>query len=255
VHAPLITLETYDQIQDRRQGRAKAPNRENIGDDFALRGIALCNECCIPLRSSWSKGRNRLYPYYLCHTKDCEAYGKSIARDRLEDDVGDIIKTLQPQQEMMSLAAAMFKAVWSIRHNQAQEIKATAKRELVKIDKEILKLVDLIMTVSHPTVIRTYEDRINRLERDKLILAEKMANQVEPSGSFEGKLEPALTFLASPWKLWNTGEIGLRRLVPKLAFADRIRYCRKQGARTAEISFPFKALGGVSQLEFRNGGA
>ena len=39
-HAPLISLETFDKVQERRKGVAKAPKRKNIGDAFALRGIA-----------------------------------------------------------------------------------------------------------------------------------------------------------------------------------------------------------------------
>jgi site-specific DNA recombinase len=38
-----------------------------------------------------------------------------------------------------------------------------------------------------------------------------------------------LTFLANPWKLWESGNINLRRAVLKLAFAERIQYCRIQG--------------------------
>ena len=43
-------------------------------------------------------------------------------------------------------------------------------------------------------------------------------------GTFEEKLEPALQFIASPWKLWESGQITLRRMVLKLAFTDRITY-------------------------------
>ncbi|MDW3225614.1 MAG: hypothetical protein R8G34_22435 [Paracoccaceae bacterium] len=41
-HEPLISLETFDKVQQRRAGVAKAPKRKNIADAFALRGIAIC---------------------------------------------------------------------------------------------------------------------------------------------------------------------------------------------------------------------
>ncbi|GFE49016.1 MATE family efflux transporter [Roseobacter cerasinus] len=53
-HEPLITLETFDKVQERRAGTAKAPKRKNIGDHFALRGIAVCDCCEVPLRSSFT---------------------------------------------------------------------------------------------------------------------------------------------------------------------------------------------------------
>ena len=93
------------------------------------------------------------------------------------------------------------------------------------------------------------------LEREKAKLAEKMANQAKPKASFEEQLEPVLTFLANPWKIWETGNVNLRRLVLKLAFADRIQYDRLEGARTPEIAFPFKTLAGLLDRECLIGGA
>ncbi|MEO0327133.1 MAG: recombinase family protein [Pseudomonadota bacterium] len=51
-HPPLITIKTFDQVQARRQGVAKAPMCKNIGNDFALRGFVTCGDCGVPLRSS-----------------------------------------------------------------------------------------------------------------------------------------------------------------------------------------------------------
>jgi len=59
-------------------------------------------------------------------------------------------------------------------------------------------------------------------ERQKLVLSEQMAKQVEPPGKFSQSLELALGFLANPWKIWETEQVSLRRTVLKLAFADRI---------------------------------
>ena len=73
-HEPLISLELFDRVQERRNGTAKAPRRKNIGDAFALRGIVTCAGCNVPLRSSITKGRGGHYPYYLCQKKGCEHY-------------------------------------------------------------------------------------------------------------------------------------------------------------------------------------
>ncbi|AEI94840.1 hypothetical protein RLO149_c028810 [Roseobacter litoralis Och 149] len=81
-------------------------------------------------------------------------------------------------------------------------------------------------------------------------MTENIENRTVPSGSFAEKLEPALTFLSSPWKIWESGSVAARKLVLKLAFTDRIRYCRKEGARTAELAFPFKALSGFTDHGF-----
>ncbi len=75
----------------------------------------------------------------------------------------------------------------------------------------------------------------DRMKRD-------LALKALPQGSFEEKLEPALQFLANPWKLWQTGQITLQRTVLRLAFTERLAYHQIGGARTPKISLPFKAL-------------
>ena len=95
-HEPLISLETYQKVQDRREGRPTAPKRANIGDDFVLRGVVCCDGYGVPLRSSWSRGKTKRYAYYLCQTKSCEHYGKSIPRTQAEDAIGALLKELSP---------------------------------------------------------------------------------------------------------------------------------------------------------------
>ncbi|WP_187432190.1 hypothetical protein ROLI_013180 [Roseobacter fucihabitans] len=155
-HVPLISLETFDKVQARRNGTAKAPQRKNIGDAFALRGMVVCACCDVPLRSSITKGNGGSYPYYLCQTKSCDAYGKSIKRDVLEDEVGEIIKALQPTAGLIKLATAMFRHAWAARRDQAQGILRNGKRQIIALDEEIATVLDRIMAASNATVIRTY---------------------------------------------------------------------------------------------------
>lgn len=252
-HDPLITVETFDKVQARRDGVAYAPSRKNVGDDFALRGMAECADCGVPLRSSWSKGRGKSYAYYLCQTKTCESYGKSIPRDKLEDDIGAVIRTLQPTQNLFTIAKAMFALAWDQRSSQAAEIIRSGQRQIDSVEKQIETLLSRVMEASNATVIRSYENKITELERSKIVFAGQLANQAKPKGKFEDQLEPALTFLANPWKLWQTGHIGVRRTVLKLAFQDRIQYCRKQGPRTPKIALPFKAIDALTDYAVRNG--
>lgn len=107
-----------------------------------------------------------------------------------------------------------------------------------------------IIDTNNDTVIRAYEDKLAKLEREKVKQSENLANQTPPAGAFDKKLELALRFLANPWKLWETGHVQARRLVLKLAFGGPIAYCRIEGARTPKISIPFTALGCISGGEF-----
>lgn len=116
--------------------------------------------------------------------------------------------------------------------------------------KQIAKLLERIMASDNAAVLETYEAKLGQLNKQKALLAENIENQAVPAGSFAEKLEPALTFLSNPWKIWESGSAAARKLVLKLAFTDRIEYCRNEGARTAELAFPFKALSGFADQKF-----
>ena len=210
----------------------------------------VCGACRTPLRSSWSTGCRKRYAYYLCQTKTWEAYGKSIPRDTLEAEVGDIVKTLQPTQGLMTLAKAVFRHIWEARRDQAKDVVASGKREILRIEKEIECVLDRIMTASNDTIIRRYEDKVECLERQKALLMENTAKQIEPKGALDEKLELACQFLAIPWKIWENGATSARRLVLKPAFTTPIEYTRKEGARTPNLSLPFKALKDVPAEPF-----
>ena len=87
-------------------------------------------------------------------------------------------------------------------------------------------------------------DLIEKLEREKLVLAEKAAQSVPPQGRLEEVIEHALAFLANPWHIYEKGSFALKRTVLKLAFVEPLRYSRFEGYRTAETTFPFKVLAG-----------
>jgi site-specific DNA recombinase len=79
------------------------------------------------------------------------------------------------------------------------------------------------METTNLTVIRAYEGKLSDLKRSKTRLQDQLAHHIAPSsGTFEERLEPALQFLANLWKLWESGQITLKRMVLKLAFTDRI---------------------------------
>jgi hypothetical protein len=66
------------------------------------------------------------------------------------------------------------------------------------------------------------------------VLSEQLKTEVEPRHAFEDMFELALSFLSNPWKLWASGQYHLRRIALRLAFSDRVIYCRQNGFRTSK---------------------
>jgi site-specific DNA recombinase len=245
-HEPIISLETFERIQERMKGKAKAPSRKDISADFPLRGFVMCDDCGEAMTSCWSKGRNKLYPYYLCDTRGCPSNRKSIPRDHIEDGFAEILQSLQPTKELFALAKLMFKDAWSLRLSESHQHKDQITAQLRETEKQVETLLERIVESDNPIVIKAYEAKIGKLERKKLLLAEKAAQTVPAKGRLEEFIEPALNFLANPWNLYENGSLAFKRTVLRLAFAEPLSYSHKNGYRTAQKAFPFRLLAEIS---------
>ena len=249
-HEGLISFATFEKIQDRLETGAKATARKDISADFPLRGFVLCGDCNKPLTACWSKSRTgKKHPYYLCPSKGCLSYRKSIRRDALETEFDELVATLQPAGQLFKIAKAMFKHAWNQRLAQTSVMIRTIEQDITKIEKQTEHLLDRIVDATNPSVVSAYETRIAKLERERLIAAEKLKAGSVPSNTFEEMFELALAFLSNPQKLWASGHLHFKRIVLRLAFSERIQYCRQTGLRTPKTSLPFNILGGINMSE------
>lgn len=97
------------------------------------------------------------YPYYLCATKDCKSYCKSIKRERLEGEFEEILERLEPSETMHRLARMMFEDAWRARLSQAKEATRAVQAKLTGIEKQIDQLHDRIVEAWNQSVIAAYE--------------------------------------------------------------------------------------------------
>ncbi|MCV6621855.1 MAG: recombinase family protein [Cellvibrionaceae bacterium] len=254
-HQPLIPMATYERIQERLKSMAYAPAHKNIGADFALRGFAVCADCGKPLRSSWPKGKYKRYAYYLCQTKGCDSYGKSIPRDKLEGDFAEIVKTMQPSEKLLDLTKFMFSKAFAARKEQAKDVKLSIQRQIAKVEEQIESLLDRIMNATSDAVIGAYEDKIANLEKSKVRLLDSLSYQAQSRGTGRELLELSLMLIANPWKLWKSGNAELRRLVLRLGFSEGFAYHRIDGARTPKMTLPFNVLRQIQYGSIEGGAA
>ncbi|WP_246018401.1 recombinase family protein [Pelagibacterium montanilacus] len=137
-HEALIDYTTFQRIQERLTSTAKAPARKDISADFPLREFIQCSDCGTMLTACWSaSSTGEKYPYYLCKTKGCESYCKSIKRDQLEEDFLRLLQSLEPSKGLFQVARAMFRDIWDSRLAAAAETWTALKKEVQKIERQI----------------------------------------------------------------------------------------------------------------------
>ena len=95
-----------------RMGNTKAPAKQNIREDFPLRGFVTCGSCEKPMTACWSKGRHKKYPYYLCDTKGCPDSRKSIRREKIEGEFEVLLQQLVPSSYLFALSFDIFRDLW-----------------------------------------------------------------------------------------------------------------------------------------------
>ncbi len=249
-HEGLISLATWQAVQDRRFGRmAQAPARKDTSDDFPLRGFVTCGHCGEPLTACWSKGRSARYPYYLCDTRGCTQTRKSIRKEKIEGEFEELLSSLRPSEGLFNLAAAMFRDLWEAKLASARTQGVSLQQELKAVEKKVEQLLDRIVEASSASVVAAYERRIKELETQKAVMRERLANCGKPLKGFGETYRTAFGFLANPCKLWASDRIEDRRAVLKLCFEGRLPYVRGEGYRTAKISMPFRLLGDENMLK------
>jgi site-specific DNA recombinase len=236
-HQALISLETFEKIQERLRASTISYKRRDIREDFPLRGLVQCSYCGNLLTASWSKGRSRRYPYYHCEENRCRAYGKSIRAEDLERDFLSLLKGIQPRPSSISLAERVCLDAWSKRTrslNSFQDILAT---ELEQVDRRFKGLENRLATTESDIAAQAYERKLVELHNRKLLLQEKLENGRSEERDFGTAWRAVASLLENPYGAWMDGDLARRRLVYKLSYNSPLPYTRNVGFGTGKLSY------------------
>lgn len=254
-HEGLVSFEIFEKIQERLKGKTYAAARPDLNAEFPLRGAVECADCDKPMTGSFSTSKTGAkHAYYMCYNGDCPSCRKSIRRDKIEGEFETLLQNIVPSQKMVTLFKAMFKTAWDMQAAQSLSMKRDLERKIVASDKDIAKLLDRIVNALNDTVVGAYETKLEKLERDKLILAEKVKETGKPKHTFNEMFELAIRFLSNPYKIWDRDELLGKNTVLRFAFSAPLSYHRETGFRTPQTSSIFRALGAVNTGNFKMAG-
>ncbi|MBL8564641.1 MAG: recombinase zinc beta ribbon domain-containing protein [Hyphomicrobiaceae bacterium] len=241
-HEALVSFETHQRVLERLRGKTTAAFRKDTREDFPLRGIVTCACCGRAMTAAYSTGRHARYGYYFCQTTGCEQGRKSIRKERIEEDFETLLNTLRPDEALARAFHAIVADVWKAGHEVEAERHKLLKTELSQIERKSAALMECLIAAESSVLIAAYEEEVRKLQERRIAVQEKRAIKPERVIDFRLGYRTALSFIASPAKLWDSEHLALRRTVPKLLFGGRLPYHRIEGYRTADIAYPFKAL-------------
>ncbi len=248
-HEPLISFETFKKIQDRLNERAKVPARKDIRDDFPLRGFITCDCCEVPMKSCWAHGRNGRYPYYLCQTQGCEQYGKSVRKEKVEEEFEQILQSLIPQPQVVHLLEKFVLDSYQKRNDDSGAYRSDLENQKRLVERKVEQFFERIAVTDSAILISGYERQIKQLEEQRLVFEDKIKNCGRVIENFEELARTTFEFLANPHEYWLRGDLHGKRRLLKATFTHPLAYNRNRGYRTAAISLPFSVLREFSDSE------
>ncbi len=252
-HPALISWETHRRILDRlNEDERPYSRRQEVREDFVLRGVIACAGCTHPLTASWSRGETRRYPYYHCHIRTCPEYGKSIARDALESAFGALLQRLETPDAVMEIVGTLLADHARLRLARLGATHGEAVQRVKKLEAEIDALAEKIVATGSAAVASALERRIGLLEAERLALARQARPEADQelrqmAGSVGTAFLALWETLKSPFQSWEQGNEAHRQIVGRFVFDGMPRYERKKGFGTVSLSLPyrvFQALGG-----------
>ena len=202
----------------------------------------MCLECVKPITASWTTGRNGRHPYYHCKTKGCLLRGKSIQRKVIEEEFEAILRSVRPKEKTLALTKEILLDLWNKRVTDTENVKRSHEHDLDEVRAKIRNLLDRLSKTENESLVRTYENEIEKLTNEQGILENQAQVLRGSKPEFGTALDVTFNFLKNPYLYWKKDDIRAKQLVLKLVFADRIAYQRGVGFGTANLSLPLRVF-------------
>jgi len=232
-HEGIISPETYERIQKLlKKGDSARRIRKNISPDFPLRGLLVCDHCGFHLNAAWT---NKIHPYYVCHTKDCARYGKSIRRKDIEGKFLELLQKNTLKPEIGVLVDVVFERVWIEEVNILKLSEATKIHKHKELEERALQLSDAIFNAKSPQVKSIYEKQLEDIAiKIESITTISIAN-TDLAIPYRTALDKAVKLLKSPYTIWFSLDVVEQHRLFYFIFEEKLSYNQESGYRTDKI--------------------
>ncbi len=92
-------------------------------------------------------------------------------------------------------------------HDQLRSLdrqsKAEVKRQIKELDKQQDAIVERLVETKNPKVVSALEDKIAKLDHEKLLLKDKRLQNKKPAHTVGEIFEPLSGPLSNPWKTYE----------------------------------------------------
>lgn len=231
-HEGIITLDTFERIQKiLRKENSVSRIRQDISPDFPLRGLVVCDHCGGHLTAAWTR---RIFPYYLCHNKSCDHYGKSIPRETIETRFLTLLRKNSLKSDVAELAELVFDRIWEGELNAIKEHQAVENHKRAYMESKAQKITDLILGARSDNTKKVYEIQLEKIAQELAFVTEPLA-AIDLSIPYRTALTKTTELLRNPYSIWKSMSVFEQHRLFYFIFDEKLPYNHLTGYRTDKV--------------------
>jgi DNA invertase Pin-like site-specific DNA recombinase len=225
-HVPLVSLETFDKVQEKLNARYRDERDYQIyRPEFELRGIVRCRDCKNKLRSYKTtkhrkSGHVQINMYYECKNNGCVNYGKVSRANDLHSKFFCHLEKIVPTKEAVEIGMDAFKEAFEEFKNELKLKSGSEVENIATIEKQIEHLVELTSSQLSPTLLQTYQNKLEKLILEKKKLEEQGTNLIDMEIVSRTSMEKMFDLINSPYSIWVKCTPEKKKIFYNFVFAE-----------------------------------
>ena len=231
VHEHLIDDITFYKTQDILNPKSEHTYNIKYQDKFPLKRFLKCPYCNRNLAGSYSKGRNKKYPYYHCVTKGC--IFKPIRADYAEDLFIEYLKSFEMKKDIINKIFKDVKEDLDKKQLDNKNIISNLKKELILLEDRKTNIEDLAIdkTFDRDTYIKKIDEVGSQIIGKKLQLSDYENGIVD----IDELMDYGKNFILNLSSLWLNLDIARKRHLQGILFPEGVQLVNNE-FRTTQIS-------------------
>lgn len=249
VFQTIISKNLFDRVQALLHHKKATPTKSyrRLHPDFPLKQSVRCSECGTAFTASWSKGRNKPYPYYRCYK--CNSI--NISKSNMEADFLQLLRSSKPKANVLRVFRQVVQKAHKERNVEEARNVTMLKTRQVEIEQRISTLEETYI-YEQKIDDDTYKRQSAKLKRQ----LEAIAAEIEKRGRSDLELEPLLDFAQATLShldcMWEQGTAEQKIAIQRAVFPNGLTH---DGERfgTVKTSYIFNALDADRVEYIKNG--
>lgn len=246
-HKALISLKIFQKIEKKLSNTTQNIvvqkiqenlNRVDKSSDFPLRWFLFCEESKQMISWAWSQWKNKSFPYYT-YPRKSSMHWKSINRNALHAQFEELLKSIQPKEDLIIAFEKIVKEVYEERKINDIEYKKNLQSEINQIDWKITKYINRIWKTESEALVSSYEKQIEDLEAEKLKISNNLQKELKDVWT---PLKNRIKLVRNALDIWKSSSLESKKALIKNIFPEWIPINEKKQVWTPTFSLVYQAF-------------